>query len=134
MPSPYRSRTSRYVVLGALFFLITLGALGLLTAMPLEVFYLYASASALTFIIYAIDKSAAIKGRNRTPENTLHLLAFMGGWPGALLAQQRLRHKTTKQPFRTIFWLTVMLNCAVLAWTFSPAGHDRIQSMTERLS
>ena len=49
------------------------------------------------------------------PEASLHVLALMGGWPGALLAQRVVRHKTRKQPFRTVFWATVALNCAILA-------------------
>lgn len=47
------------------------------------------------------------------------MLAVLGGWPGALAAQQALRHKTRKQPFRTVFWLTVVVNCAVLALGFT---------------
>ena len=62
------------------------------------------------------DKAAARQGRWRTPESTLHTLALVGGWPGALVAQRVFRHKTTKQPFRTIFWFTVVANCAALAW------------------
>ena len=27
-----------------------------------------------------------------------------------------LRHETIKQPFRTIFWITVIANCVALAW------------------
>jgi uncharacterized membrane protein YsdA (DUF1294 family) len=38
------------------------------------------------------------------------------GWPGALAARRVFRHKTTKQPFRTIFWGTVIANCVALAW------------------
>jgi uncharacterized membrane protein YsdA (DUF1294 family) len=40
----------------------------------------------------------------------------VGGWPGALVARRVLRHKTTKQPFRTIVWLTVIATCVALAW------------------
>ena len=79
----------------------------------------YAGMSLLTFIIYAIDKAAARAQRRRTPESTLHLLALAGGWPGALLAQKWLRHKSVKQPFRTVFWLTVVINVAglvLLCW------------------
>ena len=79
----------------------------------------YAGMSLLTFVVYAIDKAAAQAQRWRTPESTLHLLALAGGWPGALLAQQWLRHKSVKQPFRTVFWLTVVINVAglvLLCW------------------
>jgi uncharacterized membrane protein YsdA (DUF1294 family) len=82
----------------------------------------YAVLSAVTFVVYGMDKSAAQGGRWRTPEATLHLLALAGGWPGALFAQRAFRHKTKKQPFRTIFWGTVAVNCAVVTWVVS-AGY-----------
>ncbi len=73
---------------------------------------LYAVLSIVAFGAYALDKSAAIAKRWRTPENTLHLLGLAGGWPGALLAQQLLRHKTSKSGFIAAFWCTVLLNIA----------------------
>ena len=81
-----------------------------------------AAASIITFLVYAIDKSAARRGGWRTPERTLHLLALAGGWPGALLAQQLLRHKTAQLPFRSTFWVTVILTVAGLLWLCWPAG------------
>ncbi len=66
--------------------------------------------SLVTYAVYALDKTAAGQGRRRVPERTLHLLALLGGWPGALLAQQRLRHKTSKTRFLLLFWLTVGIN------------------------
>lgn len=63
-----------------------------------------------TYATYARDKSAARQGRRRTPESTLLLLGLLGGWPAALLAQQRLRHKTAKTSFQVKFWLTVVAN------------------------
>ena len=75
---------------------------------------LYAVASAVCFIAYALDKSAARLGRRRTPERTLLLLGLAGGWPGGLAAQQLLRHKTSKTSFLVKFWLTVIVNLAVL--------------------
>jgi uncharacterized membrane protein YsdA (DUF1294 family) len=55
-----------------------------------------------TFGAFALDKVAAENQRRRTPEMTLLGLAFIGGSLGALTAQQLLRHKTRKQPFRAI--------------------------------
>lgn len=75
---------------------------------------LYTFVSFITFVIYAIDKSAAKKGRWRTKERTLHLLSLFGGWPGAILAQRLFRHKTKKRDFRAVFWLTVIINIALL--------------------
>ena len=76
----------------------------------------YGIFSISAFTVYAIDKSAARHGRWRTPEKTLHLLALIGGWPGALLAQRALRHKSQKPAFQAVFLLTVLANCALLGW------------------
>jgi uncharacterized membrane protein YsdA (DUF1294 family) len=70
--------------------------------------------SVLTYIVYAIDKTAARQNRSRVPERTLHLMALCGGWPGALLAQQRLRHKTQKLRFQLVFWLTGLFQLGAL--------------------
>jgi uncharacterized membrane protein YsdA (DUF1294 family)/cold shock CspA family protein len=90
---------------------------------PLWVAGLYAGLSAATFIAYAADKWAARRGAWRTPESSLHMLALAGGWPGALLAQRFLRHKSTKQPFRQVFWATALLNVAALVVLASPLRH-----------
>ena len=101
-------------------FLFVYTAVAALWKLPLWVAGLYAGLSAITFVAYALDKSAATSGAWRTPENTLHMLAIAGGWPGALLAQQFLRHKSTKQPFRQVFWATVLLNVGALVFLASP--------------
>lgn len=82
----------------------------------------YLVASLITFLAYAWDKSAAQRHAWRVQESTLHLLALLGGWPGALLAQEKLRHKTQKEPFRRIFWVTVALNCIALGLLMTPQG------------
>lgn len=78
---------------------------------------IYVTLSVITFAAYAIDKSAAVRRRARVPERTLLLLGLLGGWPGGLLAQQSLRHKTRKQPFRLLFWLSVLLHGGALIAT-----------------
>lgn len=71
----------------------------------------------LTLWMYAADKNAARAGTWRVSENQLHLLSLLGGWPAAWLAQQRLRHKTSKASFRAVYWLTITLHCsALLLW------------------
>lgn len=100
-------------------FLVFVGACVLTEKLPALVLGLYAGASSLTFLAYALDKSAARKGAWRTQENTLHLFALLGGWPGALVAQQVLRHKSRKTSFRVHFWATVVVNCGVLGWYLS---------------
>jgi uncharacterized membrane protein YsdA (DUF1294 family) len=76
----------------------------------------------VTFFVYAKDKRAAINGNWRVPEKTLHIFSVAGGWLGALIAQDKLRHKTQKQPFRAIYWLTVVINVAAFVWTLTPNG------------
>jgi len=75
---------------------------------------IYLILTIITYSTYSSDKDASRIKTLRTPENFLHLLALAGGWPGALVAQQKLRHKSKKQPFRFIFWITVLLNCTFL--------------------
>ena len=77
---------------------------------------LYTSASALCFVLYAIDKAAARAGRDRIPESMLLWPGFIGGWPGAIVAQQLFRHKTAKLAFRLRFWFGVAVNVALFAW------------------
>jgi len=84
--------------------------------LPLAVGLAYLAVSLACFAAYASDKAAARRGERRTPERTLLLLGLAGGWPGGLLAQQWLRHKTVKQPFRRMFWLTVAVNTVAFAW------------------
>lgn len=116
--SPGRARrpgASTALAASALFFALLVG-LVVLEQPPLTLLCAYGLFSAATFLVYRADKSAAVRGSWRTSESALHTLALLGGWPGALVAQQVFRHKTTKQPFRTIFWLTVIANCVALAW------------------
>ncbi|MEQ3724255.1 DUF1294 domain-containing protein [Alcanivorax sp.] len=74
----------------------------------------YALFTVITLVFYAWDKRAAVHGRSRIAEQNLHLLAVIGGWPGAMLARPLFRHKTRKQPFSGIFWCTVLLNMAMV--------------------
>ncbi len=101
-----------------LFFTVLVG-LVVLDQVPVLLLGSYGLLSAVAIVMYRADKSAAQQGKRRTPESTLHTIALVGGWPGALLARQVLRHKTIKQPFRTIFWVTVLANCLALAWFVS---------------
>ena len=80
----------------------------------------YIGMSLTTFLAYALDKSAAIQGRWRISESTLHFLGLLCGWPGALLAQQFLRHKSSKRVFVTKYWMTVAANISVFVAASSP--------------
>lgn len=115
-------KSSSVSTLFALLFLAAVCISAFATALPLQVPVIYLVASIVTFLAYANDKSAARGGHWRTSEATLHVLALAGGWPGALIAQQTLRHKTQKASFRVVFWFTVCLNCAALVWLHTADG------------
>ena len=127
-PKAHRSsrRTGRLSYLLPLLAIAIVGGSVLLTELPSSIFALYVVVSLLTFLAYAKDKAAARNGRWRTPEATLHMLALVGGWPGAWMAQKALRHKTRKTSFRVVFWLTAALNVAGFVWLHTPDGRDDI--------
>lgn len=93
---------------------------------PFWLSWLYMGASLAAFASYAADKSAAERRAWRVSENTLHGLSLIGGWPGALLAQQVLRHKSVKRDFRAAFWMTVVVN--VTAFVAGSAGWSRLHA------
>lgn len=70
--------------------------------------------SVVCFAAYGLDKWLAVNGSRRVPENTLHFLSLLGGWPGAFLGQRQFRHKTKKMSFLIVFWLVVVLHFAII--------------------
>lgn len=75
---------------------------------------LVAVMSLWTFVAYGFDKRRAARGGRRVPEQTLHLLALVGGWPGAFAGQRFFRHKTSKLPFLVVFWAVVVIHNAIV--------------------
>jgi uncharacterized membrane protein YsdA (DUF1294 family)/cold shock CspA family protein len=96
----------------------------LLEYLPQKLLLIYSGSSVITYFAYAFDKSKAQRGAWRTPESTLHMFSLIGGWPGAAVAQQVLRHKSQKKEFRIGFWLTVIANIGGLLWLVSPSGSN----------
>jgi uncharacterized membrane protein YsdA (DUF1294 family) len=78
----------------------------------------YATWSLLTLLVYGWDKRQACNHGRRVPERQLHILALLGGWPGAGLAQSWWRHKTRKQPFRRVFIAIMGLHGLAWVWWF----------------
>lgn len=110
--------------------LVTVLLLGLLVwEMPSWVLVLYGGMSAAAGLLYWSDKRNATTGGWRTPESTLHVVALAGGWPGAIIAQRWLRHKTLKSSFRIVFWSTVALNLLALAIAVVPAGRGLLAGL-----
>ncbi len=128
-----KPKSTSLSIFAAIIFFVLVGFSVLASKIPPLIFAVYMVASLLTFIAYAIDKSAAKNGSWRTQENTLHFLSLVGGWPGALVAQQKLRHKSKKQPFQSIFWVTVILNNGAFIWLFTPTGNATLQSLVTKV-
>lgn len=91
------------------YFLLVLAAVGS-AFMPHSLVMWFLLGNVLTLLVYGGDKLAAVKGWRRVPEATLLIFGLVGGWPGAIFAQQVFRHKTQKQPFRRWFFITVIIN------------------------
>ncbi|MBG3905837.1 DUF1294 domain-containing protein [Pseudomonas aeruginosa] len=92
----------------------------------------YPLASLLAFALYWQDKRRAARGAWRTPEARLHLFELLGGWPGALIAQQVFRHKTRKISFQLLFWGIVLLH--QLFWLDTLLGGWLSATLLQRLS
>jgi uncharacterized membrane protein YsdA (DUF1294 family) len=82
--------------------------------------FIYLLASLLCFGMYALDKAAAKAGRWRTSETTLLLMGLACGWPGAVVAQKLLNHKSSKPSFQGRFWVTVLINVAAFVYLVAP--------------
>lgn len=106
----------------AILYVVTVAVITLITDIPDNYFYYFAGICSLTFFTYGFDKSAAQRGNRRIKENTLHGMALLGGWPGAIIAQETLRHKSKKRDFLLIFWTTVVLNFTLSAILLTDAG------------
>jgi uncharacterized membrane protein YsdA (DUF1294 family)/cold shock CspA family protein len=98
----------------AVSFLVALVGLGAAGQLEVSWLALYYGASTITFVVYARDKMIAQNGGWRISESRLHLMSLVGGWPGALIAQVLLRHKTRKPSFLIGYWFTVIVNCIAL--------------------
>lgn len=131
VPSATLSERSNVSLIFAAAFLLFVVGSAFAGKLPFVVLGLYLVASAVAFVAYALDKSAARNNQWRTPESTLHLFALVGGWPGALAAQKLLRHKSKKQSFQIVFWTTVVLNCGAFGWLFSPAAAGVLHSILD---
>jgi len=74
----------------------------------------------ITYLAYSLDKKRARAREWRISEAGLHFLELLGGWPGAFLAQRRLRHKISKAGYQTVFWLIV--------FAYQWAAYDSMQN------
>lgn len=70
----------------------------------------WAGINVIAFLAFGWDKRQSERHGSRIAERTLLGLALFGGALGALIGQQVFRHKTKKQPFRTLLWLAALIN------------------------
>ena len=83
---------------------------------------------------YKEDKRLAERQLRRIPEFHLHFWELFCGWPGALYAQRKYRHKWKKLSYMIVFWLYVLLNlCAVVSLVFPEEVKTACEAVLPRL-
>ena len=64
----------------------------------------------ISFVLFFEDKQKSKKDKWRIKESTLHLVSFMGGTPGSIVAMILFHHKTKKPKFVLITIITLLFN------------------------
>lgn len=109
-------------------------AMAAMWKMPAIFPLLYAASSLIALAVYGVDKNAAQRGGWRVKESTLHFWGLAFGWPGAIVGQLLWRHKTQKNSFRGIFWLTVVLNLGLFVYLNSPEAPPELRAWLDSIS
>ena len=86
--------------------------------------------SIVCFAAFGLDKRRAANVSRRISEQTFHILALLGGWPGVLLGQRQFRHKTKKLSFLIVFWCVVVFHVAVVGTATYVFFGNPLQSAT----
>lgn len=81
----------------------------------------------LAFCMYGIDKSAAIKQKQRIPNCVLLLMAVIGGSLGALAGMYTFRHKTKKWYYTITVPLLLVIQIAAAVLLLSSCGASYTQ-------
>ena len=74
--------------------------------------------SAVALIVYGLDKALSTVGNLRAPENILHLLALLGGFPGAWAGMLVFHHKSNLRKHPGIWAVLLLSTLAHLALTY----------------
>ena len=82
----------------------------------------FALNSFLCALFYRGDKILAERGLWRIPERCLHMWELFGGWPGAVYAWRKYRHKSRKGSFLAVSALCILLDLALVAWLIARTG------------
>lgn len=119
-PAPARSPSAGrpWAIPFAVLWLAGIGAASVAGKVPVIAASFYLLMSFITYVLYVWDKVSARGGRWRTQESTLLVAGLLGRWPGGLIAQETVRHKTAKTSFQTAFWGALLINVAAFAWLY----------------
>jgi uncharacterized membrane protein YsdA (DUF1294 family) len=90
--------------------------MSLFNSVPVYIAAFFLIINVLTFFAFALDKYLAKRALWRVSESALLTLAAFGGAVGATLAQRLLRHKTQKQPFKTILMFISVIQLLLIIW------------------
>lgn len=75
--------------------------------------------SGATFFLFSLDKlKARRESGSRISEKTLLIFCAICGWPGGVLAQILVRHKSSKIPFRIWLWFIMSVHLFMGGWIF----------------
>ena len=85
----------------------------------------------LTFIVYGLDKSAAVKQKQRIPNRVLLGLAAIGGSAGALAGMYTFRHKTQKKYYTITVPLLLILQIAAAVMLLSGCSSASYTQITQ---
>ena len=98
-------------------------------AMSLQTALLWlAAANVMAFAAFGLDKKLARNGSRRISENTLLWLALVRGSIGAVGGQHLFRHKTRKEPFRSLLYgIVVLQTVGISIWLVKPDLFSALQ-------
>lgn len=71
-------------------------------------------ASLATFVLFGVDKAQAKRDGLRVPENLLHGMALLGGFPGGFAGRAAFHHKTRKPAFAWVLWISLAIHLVVV--------------------
>lgn len=86
--------------------------------MRILMYYLIA-VNVAAWIMYGLDKWKARSGKWRISEQTLLIVALIGGSVGALAGMLMFRHKTKKPKFVVGIPVMLVVHCVIVAAAFS---------------
>lgn len=120
--------TTSLFVLGG--FILSYLVISLVWKLSIYVGVAYLAMSLICAVFYWVDKHSAKTGAWRISEATLLMLGGFCGWPGAIVAQHLLQHKTTKPSFRFEHWVSVIVNLTCFYLLTTPLLRVLLRTMS----